>query len=239
MPKRLSQEETRLQTILVPIDFSAASLYPIQWAKFISRRTKAKIHLVHVHDFPYPLAVGFTPPMVGSEAEINQNLQRDLVAVASSQRVGEANFHIRVGRPVDEICRLAREIAADLIVLATHGRTGWERAFLGSTRPRRWCDMPPARYSSRGKAGRVEKKGRGCGNSSCRWIFPNVLSAVCAMRSGSRNLLARSFPFLMRSNCTTICPGRNLQPVGSGSLGARDRSGTHGRFCRGDRFRRG
>ena len=122
-----------LETILVPIDFSPASLYPIHWAKFIAQRTKASIHFVSVHDFGYPVATALTPPVIGSEAEIRDHLHRDLQTIAISQKVLQAGFHIRAGRPFDQICQTASEIQADLIVLATHGRTGWERAFLGRT----------------------------------------------------------------------------------------------------------
>jgi nucleotide-binding universal stress UspA family protein len=39
---------------------------------------------------------------------------------------------IAVGRPADTIVRFARERKADLIVMATHGRTGLEHMVLGS-----------------------------------------------------------------------------------------------------------
>ena len=80
--------------------------------------------------------MALTPPVIGSEAEIKDHLHRDLQAVAISQNVLDANFQIRVGRAFDQICQVASEIQADLIVLATHGRTGWERALLGSTAER-------------------------------------------------------------------------------------------------------
>jgi nucleotide-binding universal stress UspA family protein len=123
----------RLETILVPIDFSPASLYAIEWAKFIARRTRAMIHFVNVHDFAYPVVNGLTPPLIGSEAEIKDQLHTDLQKVALSQDLRQAAFHVRAGRAVEQICEVASEIQADLIVLSTHGRTGWERAFLGST----------------------------------------------------------------------------------------------------------
>ena len=139
----------------MPIDFSPASLYPIRWAKFIAQRTKASIHFVSVHDFAYPMATALTPPVIGSEAEICNHLHRDLQAVATSQKVLQASFHIRAGRPFDEICRVAGEIEADLIVLATHGRTGWERALMGSTAEKIVRHAPcPVFVARQTKAGR-------------------------------------------------------------------------------------
>lgn len=153
--KTRTRSRLTLETILVPVDFSPASLYSIEWAKFIAKRTKANIHLVNVHDFGYPVTNALTPPVIGSEKEIKEHLHRDLQAVALSQKLPQAGFQIRTGRPYTQICEVASEIQADLIVLATHGRTGWERAFLGSTAERvirhAPCPVLVARPPSRGK----------------------------------------------------------------------------------------
>ena len=42
----------------------------------------------------------------------------------------------RTGTAYEEICAAARELKADLIVIATHGYTGYKRMFLGSTAER-------------------------------------------------------------------------------------------------------
>jgi nucleotide-binding universal stress UspA family protein len=131
-----SVSKFKIETILIPIDFSAESLYSIGWAKFVARLTNASIHFVNVHDFGYPVAAALTPPVVGSETEIRDHLHRDLQIVAISQGISHPSFHIRAGRAFHQVCELAGEIGADLIVISTHGRTGWERAFLGSTAER-------------------------------------------------------------------------------------------------------
>ena len=127
---------TRIKTILVPIDFSQSSLAPIEWAKFIARKTKAQIHFVHVHDFVFPVPPAIVPPIVDSEVEIEQRLERDLKAIASDCNVPKSTCHIRIGRTFHQICKLAEEIRADLIAISTHGRTGWDRVLLGSTAER-------------------------------------------------------------------------------------------------------
>jgi nucleotide-binding universal stress UspA family protein len=43
---------------------------------------------------------------------------------------------LREGRAYEEICGVARRLNADLIVIATHGYTGYKRTFLGSTAER-------------------------------------------------------------------------------------------------------
>jgi len=54
-----------------------------------------------------------------------------IAAALRSQGV-EASWAIRQGRPADEILAAARESGADLIAMATHGRTGGGRLLFGS-----------------------------------------------------------------------------------------------------------
>jgi nucleotide-binding universal stress UspA family protein len=145
----------KLATILVPIDFSPASVHPIAWAKFLARRSGAKIHLVHAYEFSFPISAS-TPPLPASAAEIEERLRGHLQALAKKEGLRRATVHIREGEASKEICNLAEEIAADLTVISTHGRTGWERALLGSTAERiirhSPCPVLVARKSTRGKA---------------------------------------------------------------------------------------
>jgi nucleotide-binding universal stress UspA family protein len=132
-----------VRNILVPIDFSKMSIQAIETAKRLAQRFGATVHLAHVHRFDYP--AGFmapTPPLipfsvVTYEQEMEKNLVRRLSALANKNGLLPANCHVRTGAPVfDEICRLAQEIPADLIVMPTHGRTGLRHVFLGSTAER-------------------------------------------------------------------------------------------------------
>jgi nucleotide-binding universal stress UspA family protein len=126
-----------IETILVPIDFSSASLQTIRWAKFIARRTGAGIHLVHVHDFEH--SVSRNGGTIRTSAKAIQNwLYRDLKDVARRYNVSNATArcHILTGHAFEQICKLAAEIHVDLIVMSTHGRTGWQRVLLGSTAER-------------------------------------------------------------------------------------------------------
>jgi nucleotide-binding universal stress UspA family protein len=61
--------------------------------------------------------------------EVTLTRLRDLVPEAFR---GTWEVEIAVGRPADTIVRLARERNVDLIVMATHGRTGLGHAVLGS-----------------------------------------------------------------------------------------------------------
>ncbi len=95
---------------------------------------KAKIELVHVYGFEIPLPEGIAPPEAGAKQETEALLRRYLNKFARSFGLKEPRLtcHIRRGSAFDEICKVAREIDADLIVTSTHGYTGWKRIFLGS-----------------------------------------------------------------------------------------------------------
>jgi nucleotide-binding universal stress UspA family protein len=92
--------------------------------------------LVAFHVFspqPLPMATEFggyvpAPPQL-SEGEISEEVRRFTQPVA-----GTAAFDVvvREGNPVDEIVAEVAQMRADLVVMGTHGRSGFERLFLGS-----------------------------------------------------------------------------------------------------------
>lgn len=60
----------------------------------------------------------------------------------------------RYGNPVEEICRYARKQRIDLLVLGTHGRTGWRHVLMGSVAERvvrlGSCPVLTVRWPERG-----------------------------------------------------------------------------------------
>lgn len=132
-----------IRNILVPIDFSRISIQAIEMAKGFARRFGATIHLAHVHQFYYP--TGFAAPMppvipystYTYDQEAEKRAARDLNLLAKKHELSPSTAHLLTGAPAfDEICRLARELPADLIITPTHGRTGLKHVFLGSTAER-------------------------------------------------------------------------------------------------------
>jgi len=132
-----------IQNIVVPIDFSKMSVQAIQTASQLARRFGASIHLAHVRhlnyatDFvtPAPPAIPFS--FMTYEQVGEQTALKDLKKVAGECGVSSATCDVLGGAPpFDEICRLAQNIPADLVVMPTHGRTGLKHVFLGSTAER-------------------------------------------------------------------------------------------------------
>ncbi len=120
-----------VRTILVPTDFSEYSASAIEYARALSVMMKATIHLLHV--IPEP-QFGGTPEEKTSVAFRVAAAEKGMSAVIA-EHVDEYTFvehAIRHGQPAKEILRYAEEHDADLIVMATHGRTGLAHILMGS-----------------------------------------------------------------------------------------------------------
>lgn len=125
-----------LDKILVATDFSDASDAAIDTAIALASRVGATITLVHAYELPF---YGFPEAGMIAQAEVAADLDTSLHQVmrdeiASREDSGVAMTHVvRMGPAVEAINMIADEIAADLIVVGTHGRTGLVHAILGST----------------------------------------------------------------------------------------------------------
>lgn len=131
-----------IRNVLVPIDFSTISIQTIETAKRLVHRFGASIHLVHVHHWQYP--GDFMGPLrpvgkvrVSFEQHRRKKLAEELKMVAQAHGLSPGLIHPLEGASAfHEICRLAQQIPADLIVMPTHGYTGLRRVLLGSTAER-------------------------------------------------------------------------------------------------------
>jgi nucleotide-binding universal stress UspA family protein len=138
-PSAALSQSRRTKRILVPTDFSRPSLKAIPYALSVSRQCAAVVHLLHVVDTTeYPPPTLLTLPLV-PQTELNRRLMKQLHATAGMYDTRGRAIHVlrlREGRAYEEICAVARRLKADLIVIATHGYTGYKHTFLGSTAER-------------------------------------------------------------------------------------------------------
>ncbi len=110
-------------------------------AKRLAQRFGASIHLAHIQEYSYPAVFSspampvYISPAMDTE-EWRKAAEQELKTLARKERLtGTCRAEIG-GAPFDDICWIARQIPADLIVTPTHGRTGLKRALLGSTAER-------------------------------------------------------------------------------------------------------
>ena len=127
----------RLQSILVPVDFSAHSRNALTYAIPFARQFKASIELLYVVE-PTVYPADFSFGQVGFpnvEEELRKRAAKELDRLIEAQRRRDVTMQktIRVGRPFYEINQHAHEKKVDLIIIATHGHTGMEHILFGST----------------------------------------------------------------------------------------------------------
>jgi nucleotide-binding universal stress UspA family protein len=113
-----------LQQILIPLDTSANAEAALPIARALAASTNAVLNLVAV------------------STDIEPGQTRELYAyledIAALERVFgfQVRTTLRIGDPGEAILQLERELNVDLIVMATHGRSGLGRLLLGSVADR-------------------------------------------------------------------------------------------------------
>ena len=122
------------RSVLVPIDFSEWSYEAIAPAKeYVESETD--LTLIHVLTSLHPA----DPAAMWNTLDDEQRKQKvkDFLAEKLSQMgYKTVRIEVRLGDPSTEIVDFAKEIAADLIVLPSHGRKGISRFLLGSVAER-------------------------------------------------------------------------------------------------------
>ena len=122
------------ETILVPIDFTAASYKAMVYAFSIAQRLHWSVALVHVVVRSY--AEGFVDsiPKTDLRAMARREAQKKLDALASANRREDLSIRsvVRDGLPEYEILRTAEKIKAKMIVLGRQDRNPLSRLIFGS-----------------------------------------------------------------------------------------------------------
>ncbi|MBI3848849.1 MAG: universal stress protein [Verrucomicrobia bacterium] len=126
----------QLASILVPVDFSECSRKALDYALPFARQFQAAITLLHVVHVNYYTTSSeysaFDYPELMEETR--RAGERQLGRLASSVRKScPVKTVIETGHPGSVIVDAAKKRRADLIIISTHGRTGFKRVLLGST----------------------------------------------------------------------------------------------------------
>ncbi len=119
------------KTILCPIECDRLSIPALEYARNLAQRSKGKILLMYVVNMRGPIAPDAWP-------ELKEVAERSMRAIANKWLEGRVPFEIviRPGDPAAEVVRAEEDLNADLVVMATHGRTGADYLHLGSVTER-------------------------------------------------------------------------------------------------------
>ncbi len=119
------------KVILVGIDFSDCSINALEHAIIIARHAKAGIELVWVNHLDYSKEIFSVEP---------QNIEKEVIsrfdAIIKKYRhhihEEKIEFSIRKGKVYKEIKKIAEEKKAFLVIIGTHGSSGFEEFWIGS-----------------------------------------------------------------------------------------------------------
>jgi len=127
----------RIDTILVPVDFSHSSLEGLKYAIQFARKVSAKILVLSVIHYGYAYtADGYAMyDLSPLEEAAHAAAEREMQLFVRRVRFGAVKFEtaIEIGPPVQQICAFAEKRKADLIITPTHGYTGFQHVMIGST----------------------------------------------------------------------------------------------------------
>jgi len=121
--------------ILAPTDFSAASRPALEEAVALAKRWNARLVLLHVIE-PIVQAYAWATDLAGGEIYIiePEELKPEWDALLGSLDCQGVRCEAQTlkGDVATTVAAVAKALPADLVVLATHGRTGLAHALLGS-----------------------------------------------------------------------------------------------------------
>jgi universal stress protein A len=149
-----------IKTILAPTDFSEHSAMALRYACRLAERLGSELRLLHVLSEilpagPDPLLMPVMPTEYYTESEDKASETLDHLLDPTWGRPASVVTAVRWGSPVETIVGYALDNRVDLIVIATHGRTGFSHVLLGSVAERivREAPCPVLTIRDRNRAG--------------------------------------------------------------------------------------
>ena len=125
--------------LLAPTDMSEPSFVALRSAVELAQRFEAKLTLLHVVvSAASPENIDWrdaTKMQIGLADRETIESEKDALEALAAQHVPDGmkcNTEVLYGEAAEEIVGLAKSERVDLIVMATHGRTGWRRLIYGS-----------------------------------------------------------------------------------------------------------
>lgn len=129
-----------IHRILIAVDDSSYSDQAVNYGVLLAKNLGSKITLVHVDEIPISSPYSADPLLNESPAMIPElmHIQEEaskLLFIKIKEQYGdvvELSTVTRIGRIQDEILSVADDCKADMIILGTHGRTGFDHFISGS-----------------------------------------------------------------------------------------------------------
>jgi nucleotide-binding universal stress UspA family protein len=112
--------------ILAPVDFDASSLKALDLAAKLAQQNDATVSVLHI--VPVDIDVTGMPQYVDL-IKRQESLDREKLNALAKEHLAGVKWEVRdeMGPPAEVIVEVASKMAADLIVMVTHGRRGLAR----------------------------------------------------------------------------------------------------------------
>lgn len=125
---------TDIHNILCPVDRSEISRRALLVAAALARWHDARLRVMEVVSVPLPAPSAAPAAIQGLSMDVRRGLLEELDRFAEPARLSGVPIHFTVeeGNVANEVLTEASELHADLIVMGTHGRSGFDRLALGS-----------------------------------------------------------------------------------------------------------
>jgi nucleotide-binding universal stress UspA family protein len=123
-----------MKRILVCLDASPRAVFVLQTAVDLARRPGARLSILRTVGIPPEIDQGMFVHAAATVIETMTN-RANLELAGLTKDVPPAlieGFHVHIGTPWDTICREATALDSDLVVIGSHGYSGFDR-ILGTT----------------------------------------------------------------------------------------------------------
>jgi nucleotide-binding universal stress UspA family protein len=125
-----------IKLVLAPTDFSEVSVETVARARELAEHFGAELLVLHVippiPTLPSDPHYNFEVPAY--QEALRENARRQIQEAAPDPVASglKSQTLVSYGDPAKEIVRIAEEQSVDMIVIATHGLTGWQHLVFGS-----------------------------------------------------------------------------------------------------------
>jgi len=120
-----------MKNIIIPIDFSDESLKALEFAAVLSKKMSVNIQMVYVQK---NTTDGMFPTRIEDEHSLAENKFNKIIDGIKSKLLNDSKirFIIKKGRIYQEIASQSQSYNESMIIMSTHGASGFEELFLGS-----------------------------------------------------------------------------------------------------------
>jgi nucleotide-binding universal stress UspA family protein len=131
--------QVKIESILVPVDFSDTSEAAVDYALRLAKESGAKIHLLHSYPVSPGIATPYGPALPDAVFESIRSGAEQRLADTRKRLVAEGvevTAHLTAEPASFAIAEAAEELGVDCVVMGTRGLSGLKHVLLGSVAER-------------------------------------------------------------------------------------------------------